>query len=105
MEHKSDVIGEARRESGRNETVCGAVRADRDGDGVEYWLVVQQSKNPGGDMLCNEKYFIYDTETGEGYYSDNGINRRGVRPDTLAGMYRRLAEDGSVVEDLVGGEV
>jgi hypothetical protein len=97
--HKNAVVRAAKNESADNEEVCGLLRADVSG-GVEYWLVIQQSENADGAMLCNEKYFVYDTADGSGYYSGNGINRRGVNPSELAGAYESLAESGSVIGDL-----
>ena len=104
QDHKNAVVREAKSESAEDEEVCGLLRADVSG-GVEYWLVIQQSENADGAMLCNEKYFVYDKADGSGYYSGNGINRRGVRPSELAGAYKSISEDGSVIGDLTPEEV
>lgn len=97
--HKDAVIRAAKTEASEDESVAGLIRADSSG-GVEYWLVVQKSENEDGAMLCNEKYFVYDSEDGSGYYTDNGINRREVPPALLAEFYEEIAETGSSLVDM-----
>ena len=45
-------------------------------DGVLYLLVIRRRVGESGNLVLSERYFRFDTESGEGTYLSNGIERR-----------------------------
>ena len=50
--------------------------ADESDDGVLYLLVIRRRVGESGNLVLSERYFRFDTESGEGTYLSNGIERR-----------------------------